>query len=86
MSNGIPEKVLKEIFPEKIERGLASDKVYSHLKRMILSGRLKKGERLPRWKFVKTFDVNESAVTVAFWRLRKDGLIITKGKRGSFVV
>jgi DNA-binding GntR family transcriptional regulator len=86
MSGRIPQKVLKKIFPEKIERGLASDKVYFHLKRMILSGKLKKGERLLRWKFVKTFDVNESAVTVAFSRLRKDGLIMTRGKRGSFVV
>jgi len=86
MSDGVPKKVLKKIFPKKLERGLASDKVYFHLKRMILSGNLKKGERLLRWKFVKTFDVNESSVTAAFRRLRKDGLILTKGKRGSFVV
>jgi DNA-binding GntR family transcriptional regulator len=85
MSNGVPQKVLKEIFPEKLEKSPASDKVYSHVKRMILSGKLKKGERLLRWKFVKTFDVNESTVTTAFCRLRKDGLIITKGNRGSFV-
>ena len=86
MSDGVPKKVLKKIFPEKLERSLVSDKVYFHLKRMIRSGKLKKGERLLRWKFVKTFDVNESGVTLAFSRLRKDGLIITKGKRGSFVV
>ena len=86
MSEGIPQKVLKEIFPEKLERSRASDKVYSHLKHMIRSGKLKKGERLLRWKFVKIFDINESAVTFAFSRLRKDGLIITKGNRGSFVV
>jgi DNA-binding GntR family transcriptional regulator len=84
--SGIPRKVLKDIFPKKIERSLPSDKVYSHLKRKILSGKLKKGERLRRWKFVKTFDVSESAVSTAFSRLRKDGLIITKGKGGSFVV
>jgi DNA-binding GntR family transcriptional regulator len=86
MSNGIPQKVLKEIFSKKLERGLASDQVYSQLKRMILSGKLKKGERLLRWKFVKIFDVNEAAVTMAFSRLKKDRLIITKGKTGSFVV
>ena len=86
MSNGIRKKVLKEIFPKRFERGLASDRVYFHLKRMIRSGKLEKGERLLRWKFVKTFDINESSVTEAFRRLRKDGLIITQGKRGSFVV
>jgi DNA-binding GntR family transcriptional regulator len=85
MSNGIPRKVLKEIFPKKIERSLASDAVYSSVKRMILAGKLKKGERLLRWRFVKMFDVNETAVTLAFFRLKKDGLIITKGKTGSFV-
>jgi DNA-binding GntR family transcriptional regulator len=86
MSNGIRKKVLKEIFPKRFERDLASDRVYFHLKRMIRSGKLKKGERLLRWKFVKTFDINESSVTAAFRRLRKDGLIITQGRRGSFVV
>ena len=86
MSNGIPHKLLKEIFPKQLGRSLASDEVYSNLKRMILSGKLKKGERLLRWKFVKIFDVNEPAVTMAFFRLKKDGLIITKGKTGSFVV
>ena len=86
MSSGIPQKVLKEIFPKKLERGLLSDEVYSHLKRMILSGKLKKGERLLRWMYAKNFDVNESLVTMAFCRLRKDGLIIIKGKTRSFVV
>ncbi len=86
MNDGIPQKVLKEIFSNKIERGLASDEVYFHLKRMILSRKLKNGERLVRWKFVKMFDVNESVVTMAFCRLKKDGLIMTKGKTGSFVV
>jgi DNA-binding GntR family transcriptional regulator len=86
MSNGISQKVLKEIFPKKLERGLSSDEVYSYVKRMILSGKLKKGERLLRWKYVKNFGVNESVVTTAFCRLKKDGLIITKGKTRSFVV
>ena len=86
MSDGIPQKVLIEIFSKKIERSLASDEVYSHLKRMILSRKLKHGERLLRWKFVKMFDVSESVVTMAFCRLKKDGLIIAKGKTGSFVV
>jgi len=86
MSNGIPQKLLKEIFPKKLEKGLTSDKAYSHIKRMILSGKLKKGERLLRWKYVKILEVKETAVTMAFCRLKKDGLIVTKGRKGSFVV
>jgi DNA-binding GntR family transcriptional regulator len=44
----IPDKLLKEIFPRKLSRSLVSEKVYSHLKKMILSGKLKKGMRLVR--------------------------------------
>jgi DNA-binding FadR family transcriptional regulator len=39
----IPDEVLKEIFPKKLNRYEASEKVYSQLKKMILSGKLKKG-------------------------------------------
>jgi hypothetical protein len=42
----IPDEVLKEIFPGRLNRNEASEKVYSHLKKMILSGKLKKGQRL----------------------------------------
>ena len=42
----IPDEVLKEIFPKKLNRYEASEKVYSHLKKMILSGKLKKGQKL----------------------------------------
>ena len=46
----IPNEALKKIFPNKLERSLASERVYSYLKTMILSGRLKKGRRLIREK------------------------------------
>jgi DNA-binding GntR family transcriptional regulator len=39
----IPDEVLKEIFPRRLNRYEASEKVYSHLKQKILSGKLKKG-------------------------------------------
>ena len=82
--DGIPNKVLKEIFPKKHSRSPVSEPIYLHLKRMILSGKLKKGESLLRWKFVLIFDVNERDVSKAFSQLREDGLIIYKGRR-SFV-
>ena len=42
----IPDGVLKEIFPKKLNRCLASERVYTQLKQMILSGKLKKGDDL----------------------------------------
>jgi DNA-binding GntR family transcriptional regulator len=45
--NGISEKVLREIFPKKLKRSSVSEQVYSYLKRMILSGKLKR-QRLLR--------------------------------------
>ena len=86
MNNKIPNEVLKEIFPKKIKRGSVSEQVYSYVKSLILSGKLKKGQRLLRLDFVQIFDVNETAVSKAFSQLKKDGLIISKGNTGSFVV
>ncbi len=82
--DGIPKKVLREIFPRRINRSLAAEQIYSHIKRTILSGKLKKGQRLLRLEFVQFFNVNEGTVSKAFSLLKKDGLIINKG-RGSFV-
>jgi len=84
-SDGIPDKVLKEILPKKHNSSPVSEPIYLHLKRMILSGKLKKGQRLLRWKFVQIFDVSEWTVSRAFYQLRKDGLVIIKGGGGSFV-
>jgi DNA-binding GntR family transcriptional regulator len=80
----IPDKILKEIFPKKLKRGGASEKVYSHLKQMILSGKVKKGKRLVREKIAQTSGVNEVIVAKAFSQLKKDRLIIVE-HRGSFV-
>ena len=86
MRNRIPNEVLKEIFPQKFKRSPASDQVYSSLKRMILSGELKKGQRLLRWELAQIFDVSEPMISEAFSKLKKDGLIINKGNTGTFVV
>jgi DNA-binding GntR family transcriptional regulator len=86
MNSKVSDEVLKEIFPKKIKRSSVSEQVYSYVKSMILSGKLKKGQRLLRLDFVQIFDVNETAVSKAFSQLKKDGLIISKGNTGSFVV
>jgi DNA-binding GntR family transcriptional regulator len=81
----IPDGVLKKIFPKKFNRATASETVYAQLKRMILSGRLKKGQRLMRGEIVKSLNVSEVVVSRAFSQLKKDGLVIIKGRVGSFV-
>ena len=82
----IPDEVFKEIFPKKLSRFQFSDEVYAQLKKMILSGKLKKGQRLRREEFAQIFGVNETVLAKAFFQLKKDGLIIIKPKVGSFVV
>jgi DNA-binding GntR family transcriptional regulator len=83
--NRIPNEVLKEIFPTKFKRSLASERVYVQLKQMILSGSLKKGKRLYREKIAQDFDVGYTAVSEAISRLKRDGLVIVKHTVGSFV-
>jgi hypothetical protein len=39
----IPDKVLKEISPNKLSRSQSSDEVYTQLKKRILSGKWEKG-------------------------------------------
>ena len=83
--DGISKKVLKEIFPKRLKRNLAAEHIYTHIKQEILSGKLRKGQRLMGLEYVRIFDVNHGAVSQAFSKLKKDGLTIIKGKR-SFVV
>jgi DNA-binding GntR family transcriptional regulator len=82
----IPDEVLKQIFPQKLKKRLVSEQVYSHLKRMILSGELKKGQKLLQEEMAQAFNVSKLAVAIAFSRLRKDRLVITKRRAGTFVV
>jgi DNA-binding GntR family transcriptional regulator len=85
-SDRIPDEVLKEIFPEKLNRSQISETVYTELKEMILSGRLKKGQRVVRYEIARNFNVHEYAVARAFSQLRKDGLISSNGRGGSSVM
>lgn len=82
----IPDEVLKEIFPKKLSRNLSSEQIYTQLKQMVLSGRLKSGQRLIQEKIAQKFNVSRMAVAIAFSQLKKDGLIIPKRGTGSFIV
>ena len=82
----IPDKVLREIFPKKLNRFQSSDEVYTQLRRMILSGKLKKGQKLTYDGIALDFNVSRGIVPKVISRLKKDGLIISKWRKGSFVV
>jgi DNA-binding GntR family transcriptional regulator len=82
----ISDKILKEIFPQKLTRFPFPDKVYGQLKKRILSGKLKKGQRLSYDGVVHDFNISRWAAHKVISKLKKDGLLISKGKAGSFVV
>jgi len=83
--NRISDDTLREIFPRKLDKSPASERVYSYVKQMILSGKMKKGRRLIREEIAQDFNVSEVAVFMAFSQLKKDGLVIIKWGKGSFV-
>jgi len=85
MKNVVPEEVLKEIFQRKLERRDLSGEVYNKLKKMILSGKLKKGERLVQEKLALRFNVSRQTVIFALRQLEKDKLIVVKYRKGAFV-
>jgi len=53
---------------------------------MIISGRLKKGQKLLQEEIAQDFRVSRVTAAVAFSQLKKDGLIVSKIGVGSFVV
>jgi biotin operon repressor len=82
----IPDEVLDEIFPKKLKRYGASEKVYSQLKKMILKGKLKKRESLSYERIVQEFNVSRDIAHGVISQLKRDGLVISKRRAGSFVV
>jgi DNA-binding GntR family transcriptional regulator len=81
----IPDKVLREIFPKKLKGRETPEELYTLLKKMILSGKLKKGQRLTYEGVANDFFVSRALVHKVIFQLKKDGLIISKGRKGSFV-
>ena len=81
----IPNEIIEEIFPKKLRRGGASEKVYSQLKKMILAGKLKKGESLSYERIVHQFNVSRDVAHGVIFQLKKDRLVVSKGRLGIFV-
>ena len=84
-SDGIPNKVLKEIFPRRINRSLAAEELYTDLKKMILSGKLKKGQKLTLEDIAQHYNISIPMAHKVVSQLKEDELIISKGRKGSFV-
>ncbi len=85
MKNKIPDEVLKNIFQKKIKKKAINGDVYQRLKKMILSGKLKDGQRLIQEGVALHFNVSRQTVRNAFHQLEKDRLIINRYKKGAFV-
>jgi DNA-binding GntR family transcriptional regulator len=85
MKNKIPDTIIGEIFPRKVKRSLLSEEVYDQLRKMILSGKFKKGQRLVEEKLAHRLNVSRNPVQIALLRLREENLVVRKYKRGTFV-
>jgi len=85
MKNKIPDDVLKDIFQRKLRKRNIDGDVYQRLKKMILSGKLKDGQRLVQEGVALHFNVSRQTVRNAFHQLEKDKLIINRYKKGAFV-
>jgi DNA-binding GntR family transcriptional regulator len=85
MKNKIPDDVLKEIFQKKLKRTYINGEVYNKIKKMILSGKLKKGERLIQEDLSLQYDVSRQTIRTALSELKKEGLILWKYKKGTYI-
>ena len=85
MKNKIPDDVLKDIFQRKLKKRNINGDVYQKLKKMILSGKLKDGQRLIQEAVALHFNVSRQTVRNAFLQLEKEELIINRYRKGAFV-
>jgi DNA-binding GntR family transcriptional regulator len=85
MKNKIPADILKEIFQKKFKKRSINGEVYEKLKKMILSGKLKKGQRLVQEGIALHFNVSRQTVRNAFLKLEKDKLVTSRYRKGVFV-
>lgn len=61
------------------------DNTYKDLKNLIISGKIKPGERLLYSELVDKLGVSQTPIREAFTRLENDGYLITIKRRGTFV-
>ena len=83
--NGIPQEILRKIFPRKLRSPRSFELVYGQLREMILKGKLRKGQRLFQEEIKRMFGVSVAVLSKVYGRLEKDKLIVKRGKTGTFV-
>jgi DNA-binding GntR family transcriptional regulator len=85
----IPKGVLKEIFPKKLRRkkrvNWTPKGISDQLKEKILSGKLKKGHKLTERDIAGKYNVSRTTIHLAFKELKKEGLLISNGRLGTFL-
>ena len=85
MKNAVQKETLKEIFPRKVKRRQLTREIYEQIKKMILSGKLKRGRRLVEEKLANQLNVSRNPVRIAILQLRDEGLVTWKFKKGTYV-
>jgi DNA-binding GntR family transcriptional regulator len=70
----------------EIHRQSLSDQVYNYIKRLILSGEIRGGERIPEEKVAQQFGVSRTPIREALSRLEEYGLIQIKPRSYAEVV
>jgi DNA-binding GntR family transcriptional regulator len=85
MKNTIHKEILQEIFPRKYTRRQIGQDIHDQLKKMIVSGKLKKGQRLVEEKLANQLNVSRNPVRIAILQLRKEGLVTWEFKKGTYV-
>ncbi len=85
MKNAIHGDVRREIFPRKYRKRQMSHEIYEQLKKMILSGKLEKGQRLVEEKLANHLNVSRNPIRIAILQLREEGLVIWEARKGTFV-
>lgn len=69
----------------QINKKNLADQVYDHIKRLILSGQLKGGEKIPEEKLSQLFGISRTPLREALFRLSDYGLIYLKPRSYSVV-
>jgi DNA-binding GntR family transcriptional regulator len=85
MKDKIADQVIREIFPRRLQKHQVIPNTYGQLKKMIVSGKLKKGQRLVQERLAHDLGVSRMPIISAIRQLKKDGLVVWKYKKGAFV-
>lgn len=76
-----------ELFPPSSQKRSSTvvEQIWSRLRRLILHGTLPPGSRLVELDIAAQSSASQASVREALHRLERDGLVIRRGRRGTFV-